>query len=179
MAKASVIRGSGRRLARAAGQPRLQGGRAGGRTTARRRLWRRRGSRCALRRRPTSMRPAGDCWPGRTRGREAGSVRSGSTRGCSRAWSSSRRSRRSLTTLVRPTGAHASGLRLLDGALVLKWKRWRRVEQIRLAEGGSFDPDRTGIELARMEETVIDSYTKDHSNSYRGRTICRSSPENR
>ena len=82
-----------------------------------------------------------------------------------------------VTTLVRATGAHASGLCLLDGALVLKWKRWRRVEQIRLAEGESFDPDRTGIELARMEGTVINRYTKDHSNGYRGRTICLSSSE--
>ena len=52
-----------------------------------------------------------------------------------------------VTTLMRATGMHASGLRLLDGALVLKWKRWRRVEQVRLAEGDSFDPERTGTEF--------------------------------
>ena len=52
-----------------------------------------------------------------------------------------------VTTLVRATGMKVSGLRLLDGALVLKVKRGRRVEQIRVAEGDSFDPDRTGIEL--------------------------------
>ena len=52
-----------------------------------------------------------------------------------------------VTTLVRATGAQASGLRLLDGALVLKWKRWRRVEQVRLVEGDSFDPERTGTEF--------------------------------
>ena len=51
------------------------------------------------------------------------------------------------TMLMRATGMHASGLRLLDGALVLKWKRWRRVEQIRVAEGESFDPEGSGVEL--------------------------------
>ena len=49
-----------------------------------------------------------------------------------------------VTTLMRAAGMHASGLRLLDGALVLKWKRWRRVEQVRLVEGDPFDPERTG-----------------------------------
>jgi|GEM_PF-2701742 len=34
--------------------------------------------------------------------------------------------------LVRATGMNVSGLRLLDGALVLKVKKWRRVEQIRV-----------------------------------------------
>ena len=53
----------------------------------------------------------------------------------------------SVMTLMRATGMHASGLRLLDGALVLKWKRWRRVEQVRLAEGDPFDPERSGTEL--------------------------------
>ena len=52
-----------------------------------------------------------------------------------------------VTTLMRATGMHASGLRLLDGALVLKWKRWRRVEQVRLAEADPFDPERTGTKF--------------------------------
>ncbi len=52
-----------------------------------------------------------------------------------------------VTALARATGMHVSGLGLLDGALILKVKRWRRVEQVRLAEGESFDPERTGIEL--------------------------------
>ena len=52
-----------------------------------------------------------------------------------------------VTTSMRATGMHASGLRLLDGALVLKWKRWRRVEQVRLAEGDPFDSGRTGTKF--------------------------------
>ena len=40
-----------------------------------------------------------------------------------------------VTTLMGATGMLALGLRLLDGALVLKWKQWRRVEQFRFAEG--------------------------------------------
>ncbi|MCY4555143.1 MAG: hypothetical protein OXF79_01870 [Chloroflexi bacterium] len=41
--------------------------------------------------------------------------------------------------IARETGMRASGLRLLDGAIVLKVQRWRRVEQIRILEGDSFD----------------------------------------
>jgi len=55
--------------------------------------------------------------------------------------------------LVLATGMSVSGLRLLDGALVLKVKKWRRVEQIRILEGESFDLDRTALELqARFDE---------------------------
>ena len=39
--------------------------------------------------------------------------------------------------MARETGMTVSGLRLLDGALVLKVKRGRRVEQIRVLEGDS------------------------------------------
>ena len=49
--------------------------------------------------------------------------------------------------LARATGMSVSGLRLLDGALVLKVKRGRRVEQIRVLEGESFDLERTACEL--------------------------------
>lgn len=49
--------------------------------------------------------------------------------------------------LVRATGMGVSGLRLLDGALVFKVKRGRRMEQIRVLEGDSFDPERSGLEL--------------------------------
>ena len=49
--------------------------------------------------------------------------------------------------LARATGMSVSGLRLLDGALVLKVNRGRRVEQIRISEGDSFDMERTALEL--------------------------------
>ncbi len=49
--------------------------------------------------------------------------------------------------LARATGMSVSGLRLLDGALVLKVKKWRRVEQIRVLEGEAFDLERTALEL--------------------------------
>ena len=49
--------------------------------------------------------------------------------------------------LARATGMQVSGLRLLDGALVLKARRGRRVEQIRLPEGDSFDPERSALQL--------------------------------
>ena len=44
-------------------------------------------------------------------------------------------------------GTSVSGLRLLDGALVLELHRGRRVEQIRVLEGASFDMERTALEL--------------------------------
>ncbi|MDE0695738.1 MAG: hypothetical protein OXH76_07890 [Boseongicola sp.] len=50
--------------------------------------------------------------------------------------------------LTRATGMQVSGLRLLDGALVLKARRGRRVEQIRLPEGDSFDPERSALQLS-------------------------------
>ena len=49
--------------------------------------------------------------------------------------------------IARATGMAVSGLRLLDGALVVKVKRERRVEQIRVQEGDSFDMERTALEL--------------------------------
>ena len=49
--------------------------------------------------------------------------------------------------LARATGMSVSGLRLLDGVLVLKVKKWRRVEQIRVLEGESFGLERTALEL--------------------------------
>ena len=49
--------------------------------------------------------------------------------------------------MARATGMSVSGLRLLDGALVLKVHRGRRVEQIRVLEGDAFDMERTALEL--------------------------------
>ena len=50
--------------------------------------------------------------------------------------------------IARATGMSVSGLRLLDGALVLKVHRWRRVEQLRIPEGGdSFDMERSALQL--------------------------------
>ena len=49
--------------------------------------------------------------------------------------------------MARATGMIVSGLRLLDGALVLKVQRGRRMEQIRVLEGDSFDMERTALQL--------------------------------
>ena len=49
--------------------------------------------------------------------------------------------------MARSAGMSVAGLRLLDGALVLKVKRGRRVEQIRVLEGESFDMERSGLQL--------------------------------
>ena len=40
------------------------------------------------------------------------------------------------------------GLRLLDGTLVLKARRGRRVEQLRIIDGNAFDFDQTGLKLS-------------------------------
>ena len=53
----------------------------------------------------------------------------------------------SLMEEARATGISVSGLRLLDGALVLKFRRWRRVEQVRVSEGGSLDMERAALQL--------------------------------
>ena len=49
--------------------------------------------------------------------------------------------------MLRETGTTLTGLGLRDGSLVLKLKRGRRVEQIRMVDGASFDFHRTGIKL--------------------------------
>ena len=49
--------------------------------------------------------------------------------------------------MARATGMNVSGLRLLDGALILKVKRGRRMEQIRVPKGESFDLERSGLQL--------------------------------
>ncbi len=49
--------------------------------------------------------------------------------------------------MARASGMSVAGLRLVDGALVLKVHRGRRVEQIRVLEGNGFDMERTGIQL--------------------------------
>ena len=49
--------------------------------------------------------------------------------------------------MVRATGMSVSGLLLLGGALVLKVKRGRRMEQIRVLEGERFDLERSGLQL--------------------------------
>ena len=49
--------------------------------------------------------------------------------------------------MARATGMSVSGLRLLDGALVLKVHRGRRVEQVRVLKGNAFDMERTALQL--------------------------------
>ncbi len=52
------------------------------------------------------------------------------------------------TRLVLEAGARYSGLRLLDGALVLKVRRGRATRQVRVADGGAFDPTLNGLKGA-------------------------------
>ena len=49
--------------------------------------------------------------------------------------------------MVRAAGMSVSGLHLLDGAVVLNVHRGRRVEQIRVLEGDSFDMEPTALQL--------------------------------
>ena len=50
--------------------------------------------------------------------------------------------------LLRRAGATFTGLRLLDGALVLKVRRGRETGQIRVIDGAAFDPALSGLEVA-------------------------------
>lgn len=50
--------------------------------------------------------------------------------------------------LLTRAGATSAGLRLLDGALVLKVRQGRGTRQIRVADGAAFDPARSGLEVA-------------------------------
>ena len=50
--------------------------------------------------------------------------------------------------LVPGAGARYSGLRLLDGALVLKVRQGRETGQIRVVDGAAFDPALSGLEAA-------------------------------
>ena len=49
--------------------------------------------------------------------------------------------------LLRRAGATFTGLRLLDGALVLKVWRGRETGQIRVIDGAAFDPAHSGLEV--------------------------------
>ena len=51
--------------------------------------------------------------------------------------------------LVRRAGATYTGLRLLDGALVLKVSRGHETGQLRVLDGAAFDPAVSGLEVAR------------------------------
>ena len=59
-----------------------------------------------------------------------------------------RESAPAMAVLARETGISFTGLRLRDGSLVVKAKRGRRVEQLRINDGDSFDFDRMGLELS-------------------------------
>ena len=52
-----------------------------------------------------------------------------------------------VAVLAREPGVSFTGLRLRDGSLVLKAKRGRLVEQLRIIDGDSFDFERTGLEV--------------------------------
>ena len=55
--------------------------------------------------------------------------------------------------MTRATGMNVSGLRLLDGALILKVRRGRRMEQIRVLEGESFELERSALVLRHPFES--------------------------
>ena len=48
---------------------------------------------------------------------------------------------------MRRAGARYSGLRLLDGTLVLKVSRGRETGQIRVIDGTAFDPAQSSLEV--------------------------------
>ena len=50
-----------------------------------------------------------------------------------------------LRDLVRESAAAFTGLRLRDGAVVLKAERRRRVEQVRVVNSDAFGPNRDGL----------------------------------
>ncbi len=51
--------------------------------------------------------------------------------------------------VVRESAAAFTGLRLRDGAVVLKAEKRRRVEQVMVVNGDTFDPNRNGLMLVR------------------------------
>lgn len=53
--------------------------------------------------------------------------------------------------LLHRAGATFTGLRLLDGALVLKVSRGRETGQIRVVDGAAFDPALSGLEVAMRQ----------------------------
>ena len=53
-----------------------------------------------------------------------------------------------LAGLAQRAGTALGGLRLAGGALILKLERGGRAQQLRIAEGGAFDPVRDGIRVA-------------------------------
>ena len=53
--------------------------------------------------------------------------------------------------LLRRAGATFTGLRLLDGALVLKVWRGHETGQIRVFDGAAFDPAHSGLEVAMRQ----------------------------
>ena len=53
-----------------------------------------------------------------------------------------------LSSVVWKSGATFTGLRLRDGGLFIKMARGRAAEQLRVVDGGAFDPARTGLEVA-------------------------------
>lgn len=59
--------------------------------------------------------------------------------------------------LILKLGATYAGLRLLDGALVLKVWRGRETGQIRVDDGRAFDPATSGLEIARRQDGDADS----------------------
>ena len=54
---------------------------------------------------------------------------------------------RGLAALARAAGTALAGLRLAGGPLILKLERGGRAQQLRIAEGGAFDPVRDSIEV--------------------------------
>ena len=53
--------------------------------------------------------------------------------------------------LLEGAGATYAGLRLLDGALLLKVRRGRETGQVRVIDGAAFDPARSGLEVRTAE----------------------------
>ena len=81
--------------------------------------------------------------------------------------------------IARATGMSVSGLRLLDGALVLKLHREQRVEQLRVSEGESFDPERSGLQLRYPVDAIPPTATPRLCNLTAITTVPKRSARNR
>lgn len=81
--------------------------------------------------------------------------------------------------IARATGMSVSGLRLLDGALVLKLHRERRVEQIQVSKGESFDPERSALQLEYPVDAIPPTATPRLCNLTAITTVPKRSARNR
>ena len=100
--------------------------------------------------RPTWRRRGGSCLPGRIRSFRSGAelFRADVAMVGARVAAPGPSGKYSWRRLVLRAGATYTGLRLLDGALVLKVRQGRDTGQLRVVDGAAFDPALNGLETA-------------------------------